>query len=392
MKSLSWTAVHTAAILTFLPSVRAADPISLERVSDPVYPVLPGTGLLPGAIDDCAPHKYDVFWRGFCMCENMKEQAMLDRFRYPDYVRHQRYVASQRAAAYCGPVVGGCATGGRQRLYLDYIRHQPRVLPHSTAGYHGCVLHGTAGGRHPVRCARCGGVHVQIPGDGQTAAPSERGVPTHATEGEPGDDTDVLILDRPEVGRPILRSHLRRPSPAEEITSEADDGDDGRGVDRQGDNGSSREEPTNDDESGGIVPQPGFDASLPYEEQRSPLWLDEPMPDMSDEIPPVPADLDGTRSTDRALQSNGEQGSAADPDALPRDGGDPSTASGRNGEAPSERWPSVLTVPKPAPPKATRDPDDAPARPPRNTIPKRRSSKMMSPDSQSYATIRRMFQ
>ena len=106
MRSLSGMAAQAGAIVllwTIQPAASAEElvplPSGVPHASTPVG--LPGPECAPLASDICdlRPHPYAVFWRGYCLCESMCLQAKLDRFRYPDHLRHRQYVEAQSVTA-----------------------------------------------------------------------------------------------------------------------------------------------------------------------------------------------------------------------------------------------------------------------------------------------------
>lgn len=102
MRSLSRMAAHLGATIMILmvpAAVGAEDLVPLQPMESHASQGATSAVSLPGHLGchDDQPHPYAVFWRGFCLCESIREQAKLDRFRYPDYLRHRRYVAAREA-------------------------------------------------------------------------------------------------------------------------------------------------------------------------------------------------------------------------------------------------------------------------------------------------------
>ena len=99
MKRSSWMAVCVTAIGMFVQVAAAHDEKSFFSVqvtpareiyhSVEPYPSFPTVDLVP------RPHPYGVFWQNYCALQFLYERDLVERFRYPDYLRHQSFV-SQR--------------------------------------------------------------------------------------------------------------------------------------------------------------------------------------------------------------------------------------------------------------------------------------------------------
>lgn len=146
MNCLSRTAASAATIVMLLmarPSPAADDQVHL-------HPFVPNTTFVagsPAAQGDLStvrghsswrPHRYAIFWRGYCLCESMCWEAKVQRYRYPDYLRHQRYVATQHASGSYGLPVGQlaphCDHCGPPSVSLGWRGWLPNVLSFGRRG------------------------------------------------------------------------------------------------------------------------------------------------------------------------------------------------------------------------------------------------------------------